>query len=409
MSATVVSRAATSISGDSVPSGLFLTPDMIDWSKKVVQREDAPLWLAIGRGKAPEYPVVKLPWGWSYPDSDGDQLNGAISSTSATAWVVDDASKFQVGNLALCESEIVRLTAVNEDTNTLTVDRGYAGTTAATHVDNMSIIILPPAIAELQATPISVRTLGESDYNYMQQMEFGIEFSHRAEVIPTLESRSLKVTGQMAAEVKKKMTKTIPNFLENALLFGSRAIGTTANASTMGGIFATSSFVTTSNTSLSGALTYGTLMSNIQTVHNLVGNEMGRTIMAHPQVCAIISSFFEDTRRTSGSDTSIKTYWKTIDTGWFGEFTLMPNYKMQKTAANGDVALDKLLVFNPSDLEVVPLSGDSGWSSEPMDVSGAWAKAVAIRGDLTLRAQNPDTRLILGGFSTTLSDYSGLA
>ena len=407
MAATITNHAVSSISGDVTPASLFLQPNMIDWTKKV-RWTNAPFYKDIGRASAPTVPAVKDEWGWSYPDSVVDQLNGAIGSTSNPVITLDDASKVQVGSLLMVESEEMRVLEVNEDTNVVRVDRGYAGSAAATHVDNMSVLIMAPAIAENQETPLSSITQGEKDYNYYQQSEYSVQLSHRAEIIPTQESFSLKVNGRLEADLRKKMEDTIPEQMEWNLLHGFRSIGTLANASTFGGILNTASFVTTANTSLSGPLTYGQLLTNMSTLHDLVGPKAGKTWMAHPLVCEIISSFFEPTRQTSGSDTTIKTYWTEIDTGWYGTIRLMPNNKFVQTGVNGNQPLNKILIYNAEDLKVKPLSGDSGFSMEPIDVSGAWAKRVAIRGDHTLRAENPDTRMILGGFSVTRSDYAAL-
>lgn len=407
MAATYYNQAQTSISGHSAPASFFLAPNKIDWTKKI-RRTDAPFLTAIGRDKAPSQPAVKEEWGWSYPDAVSDQLNGAIADTTTTSVTLDNAAKVQVGSILRCESEHMKVVSVNTTTNVVEVERGYSGTTAATHVDNMTVLILPPAIAENQATPLSGWTAGEKDYNYYQQMEWSIQLSHRREIIHDQESLSLAIGSKEQAELRKKMQETIPNFLEHALLFGERAIGTTADASTMGGILTTSSFITTRNTSLSGAISYRTILENLQTVHNLVGPNIGLTAMAHPQVCIILSSLFEDLRRADVDDTSVKTYWKKIDTGWFGEITLMPNYRFVKTGVNGNVPLDQILFYRPEDIAMKPLSGDSGWSMAPLPEEG-WYSRMAIRGDFTMCAKNPDTRLLLGGFSTTLSDYAGLA
>lgn len=406
MAATYTNRAMTQYSGDTA-AALFLSPNVIDWTKKT-KRTDTPLLKLIGRGKANTPAAIKDEWGWSSPDPDSDQLNGAldISQTNVT---VDDASKFQVGSVFRIESEGFLATGINETTNVVTVaTRPYYGS-AATHADNMSIMIQAPAIAENQATPLSTMTQGEKDYNYFQQIEESIQLSHRAQVIGTQETLSLKLGAREQAELRKKMEDSIPTLLENSLLFGGRTLGTAAGSpSSMGGLLTTSTFITTQNTSLSGVLTEGNLMSNLQTVHNLVGDKIGRKVMAHPFVCEVISSWYNDTRRTSGMDESIKTFFTKIDTGWFGEFTLYPNYKMLKSAANGHVPLDQLVVFNDEDLSLIPLSGDSGWSTAALPEEG-WYSRMAIRGDFTLRAQQPDTRLLLGGFSTTRSDYAALA
>ena len=72
------------------------------------------------------------------PDTDSTaDLNGAISSTSATSVVVDDGTDFEVGQNIKVDSEEMTITAIS--THTLTVVRGVNGTTAATHSDNVSV------------------------------------------------------------------------------------------------------------------------------------------------------------------------------------------------------------------------------------------------------------------------------
>ena len=78
------------------------------------------------------------------------RLDGAISSTTSTS-VVYEAGLFSseeenlLGSGALIEigQELMLVTAANTSTRTLTVSRGYAGTTAATHADETNIFINP--------------------------------------------------------------------------------------------------------------------------------------------------------------------------------------------------------------------------------------------------------------------------
>tara|TARA_R100000742_G_C4262918_1_gene80767 strand:+ start:229 stop:1140 length:912 start_codon:yes stop_codon:yes gene_type:complete len=64
-------------------------------------------------------------------------LDGAISSTSATSVPVDDASSLSVDDIIKVGSEAMRVTAIS--TNTLTVTRGWHGTTAATASDEDTV------------------------------------------------------------------------------------------------------------------------------------------------------------------------------------------------------------------------------------------------------------------------------
>jgi len=73
------------------------------------------------------------------PDTDStSDLNGAISSTSATSVVVDDGTDFEVGQNILVGSEEMTITAIS--THTLTVIRGVKSTTNATHSDNANVL-----------------------------------------------------------------------------------------------------------------------------------------------------------------------------------------------------------------------------------------------------------------------------
>ena len=72
------------------------------------------------------------------PDTDStSDLNGAISSTSATSVVVDDGTDFEVGQNIKVDSEEMTITAIS--THTLTVVRAVNGTSVAQHNDNVSI------------------------------------------------------------------------------------------------------------------------------------------------------------------------------------------------------------------------------------------------------------------------------
>ena len=78
------------------------------------------------------------------------RLDGALSDTTGTS-VVYETGLFSseeenlLGSGALIEigQELMLVTAANTSTRTLTVSRGYAGTTAATHADETNIFINP--------------------------------------------------------------------------------------------------------------------------------------------------------------------------------------------------------------------------------------------------------------------------
>jgi len=102
------------------------------------------------------------------------RLDGAISSTTSTS-VVYESGLFSseeenlLGSGALIEigQELMLVTAANTTTRTLTVSRGYAGTTAATHADETNIFINPtfPRKSVYDAVSDNISRLYPSLYN----------------------------------------------------------------------------------------------------------------------------------------------------------------------------------------------------------------------------------------------------
>jgi hypothetical protein len=93
-------------------------------------------------------------------------LNGSIASTTTTTCAVTtNAGKFiRAGNLLLIGSEIVRVSSVSSDT--LTIGRGFASTTAATAADLAVVSILGMALVEGADAPDSFRMDVSTNYNY---------------------------------------------------------------------------------------------------------------------------------------------------------------------------------------------------------------------------------------------------
>jgi hypothetical protein len=102
-------------------------------------------------------------WGWhdvwsqAWRDSADTVQNNPLSSSATSLTVIDadgadnfnETPRFQVGQLICIDSEYLRVLAVNTSTNVLTVLRGVAGTTAASHTQSTAISIYhPPADVE---------------------------------------------------------------------------------------------------------------------------------------------------------------------------------------------------------------------------------------------------------------------
>ncbi len=97
-------------------------------------------------------------WGWherwsqAWRDSADAVQDNPLSSTATTLTVSDAdgadsqqrSPRFQVGHLLRIEDEYLRVLAVDSGANTLTVQRGVQGTTAAAHAQTTAIEVYQP-------------------------------------------------------------------------------------------------------------------------------------------------------------------------------------------------------------------------------------------------------------------------
>lgn len=395
VSRSMMTGQSSAVSGGTIPSALFIPADVPDWTKKQ-KRTDTPFLTVIGRKEALPKPNPTRQWGWGSPDPISNQLNGAIATVGATTITVDSYAGFQVGDRILIDSEELLVTGFSGSADIL-VSRGFAGTTAATHLDNATVIIIGPAILEGADDPASPTTQGEIDSNYFQIMTFTWSLSQRAKVTPTYE---YKQANRDQAELRKKMEDTAPLRLELTLMLGQKAQGSATSPSAMGGL-RQSSYITT-RTNVNGPLTELDFNDNLQTVHNLVGPSlMPKTVMGSPFMMRAISSWFSDRIRADQSDKKMNSgVIRTVET-WFGEMKLMPNYLMST------IAPTRLYIFNDKDIHLAPYASSTGWQTGLLATQGWYSKGY-LRGDHTSIWENPDARLELYGLSVTAADYPGI-
>ena len=96
-------------------------------------------------------------------------INNSVTSLTYEAGLFSSEEENLLGNGALIEidQEIMLVTAANTSTRTLTVSRGYAGTTAATHADETNVFINPtfPRKSVFDAVADNIVRLYPSLYN----------------------------------------------------------------------------------------------------------------------------------------------------------------------------------------------------------------------------------------------------
>jgi hypothetical protein len=186
----------------------------------------------IGAGEA--LTQTKFEWQNDYLNSDIGIVNGAKLSTD-TSVVLDagDAKKFTVNALVQNGLEVMRVTAVDEATNTITVVRGYDSTTAEAIADNAELKVIsrprPQGEDTFRKNEINDRLLS---FNYSQI------FSRYAEVSRTQQAvRTYGVEDELDYQVNLRLEEVVRE-MNNSLIYGRKYVGTASVPATSGGLFA---------------------------------------------------------------------------------------------------------------------------------------------------------------------------
>lgn len=126
----------------------------IDMSEKIAELEPNASPLITLTKKMKRRRVVTNPefnWMEQDPGNRWDAINNSAGyNNSATVWAVDNAGYFRVGDIVQVPrtTEVVLVTNVDDTQNTITVIRGWGGSTTAPLVDDDPIVILGNANEE---------------------------------------------------------------------------------------------------------------------------------------------------------------------------------------------------------------------------------------------------------------------
>ncbi len=394
MAATTTTRAQSQYVGDTT-SDLFIR-DVSKWPK-LIKRNDFPLTASIKDGPPMKNPKLKMEWGISYFDPIVDTLSSGINNSTTTV-TPTNIGYYMVGHIFMIDAEEFLVTAVGASDLTVTTRGAVGGTSAASHATSAGIRIIGIAVKENADDSLGPITQGEVDYNYFQIFTELLQFSQRAKDTATWETDG----DRLQMEVKKKLSSTMPQHVENTLLWGARALGSTTAPSLMGGVFQTS--YSTSTTDMNGAiLTEYDFLEAVQKGYNQVGSSMvGKRVMTHPFYKRVFANWNNNIRMVGGDTKKISNVFDTFETD-FGTFEWMSNHHM--VAINNSALPDgRMLIYDPDDFTLRPYSSSTKWGVYAVAESG-WYSRRAIRGDYSLEAINPEKRVTITEMSTTALDY----
>jgi hypothetical protein len=107
----------------------------------------------------------------NYRPRSNPMSNGGVLASGATSVIVSDASIFDVGDVIQIESEYCLVTATNSATGTLTIARGYAGTTAANHNDLLPVYLVSNSRTGAEVNVTSVSRIPQAVTQYCQTVQ----------------------------------------------------------------------------------------------------------------------------------------------------------------------------------------------------------------------------------------------
>jgi hypothetical protein len=297
-----VTTQVTSYTGDSydinplVPAKRSIA-DLID----MIDPKDTPLVKFLGIGetgqggmnKAQQFRIQNWPSTmYSWLEDTLAPLSTALAAsvtTTTTAITVDNANYLRPGDLLEVDDELILVTAVSSDSATVT--RDYAGTSAASHT-TQTVNIVSRAMVEGADSDTDLYTQVVDLYNYTQIFEGQIKVSR---------SQNKLAKYGMGAEwdyqVQKRFVEQV-RLLEKTLFYGRRDAGSSTTPRTMGGF---RQYISTNTASLSSAaLTQKDLEDKIQSAWEYGG--MPDLIVCNGWVKRKISSFYAGAVRTTRTE-----------------------------------------------------------------------------------------------------------
>lgn len=181
-------------------------------------------------------------YNWDETDLPVRKETVTIADGTTTTVTVASSTPYPAGTILNVESEIMRVTAQASAT-TLTVVRGYAGTTGAAHAAK-EMLNLGTAGAEFSEGPTAVSTTAGRLYNYVQMFEQATEMSDQE--IAELSTELGNPENRQLERVTLWFWKTFAQ----ACFYGVKNEDSTNKLHTMGGI---KSFLSSNTFNVGGA------------------------------------------------------------------------------------------------------------------------------------------------------------
>lgn len=243
----------------------------------------APLFaLSSGMPSRPATDVV-INWFEENHISGRTTTSGAVASTTTTAIPVVDASSYPPGIVVLNEATAEFMFVTGVSGNTLTVIRGFAGTTPVNVGSGDGIQRIGNANEEGSSAPIAIANLGRPLFNYCQIFRNTWNVTGTAQAVEYY-------TGNQEAKTQRDAALFHGEDIERALMFGKKVIGVRNNQPfrMMDGLDA---MITSNITAAGGTTSWTQLDAFLQTIfsRNIKGKPNERIAFTGNQGLSVLN------------------------------------------------------------------------------------------------------------------------
>lgn len=298
----------------------------VDTVLEVMADYDVPLLKALGGISQFQADNTKFEWVLYDTWSDRGTLGAQLTAGGTTLTIsIASAHRFPRGTVLKIEDELVWVSA-QASTTTLTVVRGYAGTTDATHVNGLEFRVV--GFTEVEGANVVLRgsALRTVPYNFFNIYKTGVSESWAQR-----EANVYTRSGPTQAEMMADTLAQIMVMMEAQMIEGQRYEGASATTPPMSGglrFFGTSANGATVIDAGGAKLSRALLNQAFDGSFNAVGaGKMARTILSGVGATRILWEEFKQPQiRTVPSDaTHIERLERLMNE--YGEFNILGPFK----------------------------------------------------------------------------------
>ena len=313
---------------------------------------------------------------------------------SATSITVDNGDRFQIGDLVRPEgyTEVMLVTGVA--TNTLTVTRGYGGTTPATLADNMKLHIIGNAGLEGADAPDARFTSRTRNQNYTQI------FTASVSVSGTMQAVRAHGVADEADYQKQERLRELLRDLENTVINGVAPSSTQQGSGTVrrsmngiGALISTNAFepgvggFPDGGGASGDALTEGLINEGLKQIWEQSSGAVD-TILLNGNQKRAFNQLIDGQRQYGAADDRISNLVNSYES----------DFGVCRVVVSRWVPSDTVLLLDSSRIQVMPLQGRS-FHYKPLSATGDSVEGLVL-GEYTLEFKNEAAHGVIRGLST---------